>query len=91
MVAVHICRIFDHWVVVYFGQFWGKDRNSANFGATFFHGSSHVLILTINGLGYILATLSQTHLATLPTIAEQAKWSAFKKKRSQSRAARWLF
>jgi hypothetical protein len=48
-------RIFAYWAFVYFGQFFGKftDTYSPNFWATFY-GKRNVLILSKNGLGYIL-------------------------------------
>jgi hypothetical protein len=48
-------RIFGQWMVVYFGQWFENYRSSAHFWATFFHGTSSVLILKKKRLGYILA------------------------------------
>jgi hypothetical protein len=46
-----IGQIFAQWGIVYFGQWFENYRRSAHFWATFFHGTSCVLILTKNGLG----------------------------------------
>jgi hypothetical protein len=52
-----IGRIFAYWVkiytmlVTYICVNW---RSSPNFGANFYYGKSDVIILTKNGLGYIL-------------------------------------
>jgi hypothetical protein len=48
-----IRRIFAHWVIVNFGQFFENDRSRTNF-RILFPDKSYVLILTKNGLGYIL-------------------------------------
>jgi hypothetical protein len=49
-----IGRVFAQWEIVYFGQWFKNYRSSAHFWATFFHGTSHVSILTKKMLGYIL-------------------------------------
>jgi hypothetical protein len=49
-----IGRIFAQWAIVYFGQWFEIYIISANFWATFLCDTSYVLILTKNGLGYIL-------------------------------------
>jgi hypothetical protein len=50
---------------MYIGLRFENDRPSANFWATFFHGSSYALILTKLGWATFWATLSPTHLVTL--------------------------
>jgi hypothetical protein len=41
-------------LVVFFGQFFENLKSRTNSWATCFHGASDVLIVTKNGLGYIL-------------------------------------
>jgi hypothetical protein len=60
-----IGRIFAHWAIVYFGQFFENDRRSLNFLATFFHDENFVFSLTEIGCATFWAILSQTHLVTL--------------------------
>jgi hypothetical protein len=49
-----------------FGQFLKIiPMTSPHFWATFFHGKGHALILTKNGLGYILGDFLKTHSVTL--------------------------
>jgi hypothetical protein len=45
-------RIFDHWAVVYFGQFFENYKSSPNCWSPFFHSKCDNMY--INGLGYIL-------------------------------------
>jgi hypothetical protein len=42
-------------------------RNNPHYFAPYFRGKRYVLILTKNGLGYILGDFLQTHLVTLAT------------------------
>jgi hypothetical protein len=44
--------------------------------ATFFHSGGYVLILTENGLGYILVDFSQTHLDALPLVSAECRISS---------------
>jgi hypothetical protein len=50
------------WLLTYFGHFLKSTEVALIFGATFFCGSSNVLIVTKTGLRYILAYFKQTHL-----------------------------
>jgi hypothetical protein len=52
--------------IVFHGQFFFNYRINPNFGATFYHVKSYVLILTKNEVGYILGyffTNSSGHTA----------------------------
>jgi hypothetical protein len=61
-----IGQLFTHFILLtYLGQFLDKYRNSTTFWVPFIHGTSYVLNLTKNGLGYIF---SQTQLVTLVPI-----------------------
>jgi hypothetical protein len=60
-----IGRIFAQWAIVYYEQFFENYRSSPHLCYTVFTGIDYVLILTKNGLGYILGHFSQTHLVTL--------------------------
>jgi hypothetical protein len=60
-----IGRIFAQSAIVYFGQFFKNYTSSPNVWGTLFQRIDYVLILTINGLGYILGDFLQTHLVTL--------------------------
>jgi hypothetical protein len=62
-----IGRIFARWAIVYFGQFFENCRSSPNFRAAIFSGKNYALILTYNGLVYILGDFfsSKTQLVTL--------------------------
>jgi hypothetical protein len=41
-----IVRIFAHWYIVYFGQFFEIYRSSPNFGATLLNGKSYAHFFT---------------------------------------------
>jgi hypothetical protein len=66
-----IGRFFADWAIFslaifFFGDLFENCKSSPNSWAIFFHGTSCVLLLTKNGLGYILGGFfSQTHLVTL--------------------------
>jgi hypothetical protein len=53
-----IGRFFAHWAIVYLEQFF-KYRSSPNLW-----DNLYALILTRNGLGYILGNFYQSHLVT---------------------------
>jgi hypothetical protein len=65
----HVARVtrLGEFYMAYFGQF-SEIQKSTNYLDTFFHCQSYVLILTQNGLGYILGAFSQTHLVTLDVV-----------------------
>jgi hypothetical protein len=60
-----IGRIFDYWAIVYFGKLFVIYRVNKKNWATFFSDKNFALVLTKNGLGYILGPFLQTHLVTL--------------------------
>jgi fructosamine-3-kinase len=61
-----IGRIFDTWVVVYFGQFLGKLHKKRELFADFFHSMYKIGIFRQNmGWATFWATFLQTHLVTL--------------------------
>jgi hypothetical protein len=70
-INMYICtiqgeRIFAHWAIVCFWQFfWNFQNYKANILNTFFLGKSYVLVWAGNGLGYFLGNFSQTYLVTL--------------------------
>jgi hypothetical protein len=49
-----IGRIFDHWLIIHFGQLLENHKSSPHFWATFFYGNGYLLIFTIDGLGHVL-------------------------------------
>jgi hypothetical protein len=49
-----IVRILDYWAIVFFGLFRKITEVAQMFGLLYFNGISNLLILTKNGLGYIL-------------------------------------
>jgi hypothetical protein len=59
-----IGRIFTHWVIIYFGQFFLMIE-VARFGNTFFHEKGCALILTKMGWASFWVIFSQVHLVTL--------------------------
>jgi hypothetical protein len=60
-----IGRILAHWMIVYFGNSFENYRSRSIFWQLFSEGGNYALILTKDGLGYILGYFSQTHLVTL--------------------------
>jgi hypothetical protein len=87
--------IFTYWAIVYFAQCFENYRSISNFGATFFHGASYVLIRAKNWLGDILGDIftnssghpvgeREFHLNP----AERPALSP-KEERFESRVARW--
>jgi hypothetical protein len=52
-----IGRIFAHWVIFFFGQFFENYRSSPNIWATLFNGKSCLIILTKTDLVFIFGQL----------------------------------
>jgi hypothetical protein len=60
-----IGRFFAQWVINFSGQFYKNYRSGPKVWVTFLQSVDYVVILTKNGLGYILGVFSQAHLVTL--------------------------
>jgi hypothetical protein len=63
-----IGRIFAHWAIVFFGQFFEHYRSSPNFPATFIHKKVAYKFWQ-KQLDTFWAIFSQTHLVTLKPIS----------------------
>jgi hypothetical protein len=68
-----IGRIFTHWAIAYFGQFF-YSRRCLNLGY-FFHDKTYALILTKSGLDYHLGETNLVTLVILPMLWQKYSYA----------------